>query len=83
MTMNMENWPLVTDEPVGIQDFRIITNTFRGFYRTSNNLIKKNWKMSTCNQLVLTTLGSRLIMPKISPQNLICAMIWNAHGGID
>ena len=81
--MNWENWPLVTDEPVEVQDFRKLTNPFRGIYRTFHNLIKKNWKMSICNQLVLETLGSRPIMPKKIPRKLICAVIWNAHGGID
>ena len=67
VTMNRENRLLVTDEPVEVQDFRKITNPFGGIYRTSHNLIKKNQKMSKCNQLILETLGSCLIMSKNLP----------------
>ena len=31
------------------------------------NLVKENWKMSTCNQLNLQTLGSHPIMPENLP----------------
>ena len=30
--MNRENWPLVVDEPVEVQDFRKITHHIRGIY---------------------------------------------------
>ena len=33
---------LITDEPVGAQDFREITHHFRGIYRIYLNLLKKN-----------------------------------------
>ena len=56
-TMTRENQQLVTDEPVGVQDCRKITNSFRGIYRIYPNLIKENRRMSRCNQLC----------PKISP----------------
>jgi len=83
VTMNGENWLLVTDEPVEVQDFRKITNFFGGIYRTFHNLIKENRKMSTCNRLVLETLTISTDHAQKSPWTLICAVIWNAHGGID
>ena len=49
---------------VEIQDCRKITNHYRGIYRIYPNLIKENWRMSTCNWSDLQTLGSQLIMPK-------------------
>ena len=39
------------------------------FYRIFPNLIKENWRMSTCNQLDLQTLGSQPVMPKNSPNH--------------
>ena len=45
----------------------IITNCFRGFYRTYPNLVKVNRRMSTCNRLDLGTLGFQPIMPKNLP----------------
>ena len=43
--MNVENWLLVTDEPVEVQDFRKTTNHFRGVYRMYLKSIKENQKM--------------------------------------
>ena len=48
-----ENRQLVTDEPVEVQDYRKITDHFRGIYRIYPNLIKENRRMSTCNRLDL------------------------------
>ena len=62
-TMTRENQQLVTDEPVGVQDCRKITNSFRGIYRIYPNLIKEIRGMSRCNQLDLQTLGSQPVMP--------------------
>jgi hypothetical protein len=66
-----ENQQLVTDEPVEfgkepvkVQDCRKITDRFRGNYEIYHNFIKENRRMSTCNQLDLQTLESRLIMPE-------------------
>ena len=45
-----------------------ITDHFRGIYRIYLRWIKKkNWKMSTCNQLDLESLGSWPTMPKNFP----------------
>ena len=74
-TMIGENRQLVTSEPVEfekepgeVQDCRKITDHFRGIYRLYPNLVKENRRMSTCNgRLDLQTLGSRPVMPKISP----------------
>ena len=67
---------LVTDEPVEfekqpvrVQDFRKITDLFRGIYRIYSNLIKENRRMSTCNRLDLETLGSQPVMPKNLPDH--------------
>ena len=72
--MIQENRQLVTDEPVEfekypveVEECRKITDQFRGIYRIYPNLIKKNWRMSTCNQL--HTLGSQPVMPKILPDH--------------
>ena len=62
--MNRENRLLVADEPVEVQDFRKIVDYFRRFCKVYSNLIKKNWKMSTCNLLDLLTLGYRPITSK-------------------
>ena len=72
-----ENRQVVTNElvefekePVEVhQDFREITDRFRGIYRIYPNLIKENRRMSTCNQLDLQTLGSHPIMPKNLPDH--------------
>ena len=65
-----ENQQLVTDEPVEIQDYRKITDCFKGIYKAYPNLIKENQRMSTCNRLDLQTLGSQLvIMPKNLPDH--------------
>ena len=51
-----------------VQDCRMITGRFRGICRTEYpNLIKENWRMSSCNRLDLQTLGPQLV---IMPQNL-------------
>jgi hypothetical protein len=50
--MIRENRRLITDEPVEVQDCKKITNHFRRSHKPYHNLIKKNWKMPTCNQLV-------------------------------
>ena len=69
--MIVESQQLVTDEsvefekyPVEVQDCKRITDHFRGIYRIYLNLMKENWRMSTCSWLDLQTLGSQLIMPK-------------------
>ena len=41
-----------------VPDFRRITHHCRGTYGIYPKLIKKNWKMSTCNRVALKTLGS-------------------------
>ena len=55
------------------QDCRKITNHFTGIYRILYpNLVKENWRMSTCNRLDLQTLGSQpVIMPQKSPQSVL------------
>ena len=40
--INWENQPLVTHEPVEVQDFRKIASRFRGIYRIYPNLTKKS-----------------------------------------
>ena len=71
-----ENRQLVTNEPVGfekspveVQDYRKITNRFRGIYGIYLNVIKENRRMSTCNRLDLQTLRSQPIMPKNLPDH--------------
>ena len=48
-------------------DCRKITDHFRGIYRIYPNLIKDNWRISTCNRLDLETLGSQPVMSKNLP----------------
>ena len=43
---------------VRVQDFRQISDHFRWIYTTYIKSIKQNWKISTCNQLDLKTLGN-------------------------
>ena len=69
-----KNRRLVTDEPVQfeeepveVQDFRRITNHFRGIYGIYLKCIKQNWKMSTCNRLDVESLQSWPTMPKNFP----------------
>ena len=57
-----ENRQLVTNELVEVQDWRKISDHFRGIYRIYPNPIKENRRMSTCNRLHLQTLGSQLVM---------------------
>ena len=71
-----ENQQLVTNEPVEfekepveVQDYRKITDHFRGIYRIYPNLTKENRRMSTCNRLDLQTLGSQRIMSKNLPHH--------------
>ena len=71
--------PLVTDElaefekkAVEVQDFRKITDPFRGVHRTFLHSTKKNRKMSTCNPV--GRLGNTWILTDFaqkSPQTLI------------
>ena len=65
------NWLcLRNNQPVEVQDFRRVTNHFRGMYGPYLNLIQKNWRMSSaCNRLDLQTPGSQLIMPKNLPHH--------------
>ena len=67
--MIRENWQLVIDGPVEVQDCREITNYFRGIYRIFHNLIKENCRMSTCDHLDLQTLGSQPFMPTNFPDH--------------
>ena len=66
-TMIMENWQLVVDKPVEVQDCKKFTDHFKGIYRIYPNLIKENRKMSTCHRLDLQILRSQLVMPKNLP----------------
>ena len=45
------------------------------------NLIKENWRMSTCNQLDLQTLGSQPIMPKNLPGHCSSRALDHRHNG--
>ena len=54
--MNGENQPLVTDEPIEVQDVRKIIDHFRRIYGIYLNVIKTNQKITTCNHLDLETL---------------------------
>ena len=71
VVMTGENRQLVTNEPVEVQDCRIITDHFRGICRIYLNLIKENQRMSTCNRLDLQTLGSQSVMPKNLPNHWV------------
>ena len=42
-----ENWQLVTDEPVEVQDCRKVTDCFGRIYIINPNLMKENKRMST------------------------------------
>ena len=56
---------------IEVQDYMKITDYSRGIYRIYHNLIKGNWRMSTCRRLDLQTLGSQLVMPKNLPDHWI------------
>ena len=60
---------LVTNEAVEVQDYRKITNHFRGTYKIYPNLIKENRRISTCNRLELQTLGFQPVKPKNLPDH--------------
>ena len=67
---------------VEVEDCKKITDHFRGIYRMHPNLMKENRRMSTCNQqLDLQTLGSQLVMPKISPEH--CSRHCHGHFNIE
>ena len=67
-----ENRPLVTNEPVEVEDCRNISDHFGGIYRIYSNLTKETRRMSTCNRLDLQTLGSQpVIVPKNLPDHCI------------
>jgi hypothetical protein len=69
-----ENWQLVINEPVEVQDCRRITDHFKGIYRVIYpTLIHENWRMSICNQLDLQRLGSQPVMPKNLPDHCFIA----------
>ena len=72
-----ENRQFITNEPVEFekwpveaQDCRKITDHFRGIYRIYPNLIKENWRISTCNRLDLQTLRSEPEYARKSPRSL-------------
>ena len=52
-----------------MEDYRKITDHFRGIYRIYPNLIKENRRMWTCNRLDLQTLGFQPVMPKNLPEH--------------
>ena len=73
-------WALVTDAPVefekqSIQDFGKIIDSSRDIYKILLNLMKKDRKMSTCDRLVLETLGSQAIRHKILPRNRTTSLL--------
>ena len=73
-SMIRENRQLVTDGSVEVQqDFRRITDHFRGIYGIYPKEYRENRRMWTCGWLDLQTLGSRPIMPKILPGH--CAVL--------
>ena len=45
-----------------------IADWIRGIFRIFFYFMKKNWKVLTCNRLILETLRSQLNMPKILPK---------------
>ena len=49
---NSKNLPLVTGKPVEVQDFKKITDLFRGIHGLYLKLIKENWTIATCPQFV-------------------------------
>jgi hypothetical protein len=64
LTLNKENQPLVTNEPVEFekqllkfQDFKKINHNVREIRGIHLKLIKKTRKIGTCNRLDLETLG--------------------------
>ena len=78
--MIRENRQLVTYEPVEfekqpveVQDWRKITDHFRGIYRIYPNFIEENRRMSACIRLHLQILGSQPVMPKNLPDHCIAA----------
>ena len=73
--------PTVIDEPVEVHSFRKIINHIGGIYRVYLKLIKKSWKMSTCNRLDLEILGFWPIMSKIHPGHML--MIRMRHDLLD
>ena len=48
---------LLTDEPVEVQGFGIITRRFKGVYEIHLKLVKKTRKITTCNGLDSETRG--------------------------
>ena len=67
---NKENSLLVTYEPyefekqlVEAQNFKKFTSHLREIYEIYLKPMKENWKITTCNQLDLGTLGFGPIMP--------------------
>lgn len=74
LAMNGENRPLVTDDPVEVEEklvkvSRLKENysSFTKIYKIYLKLMKTNQKVSTCIRLDFETLGSRPILPKFSP----------------
>ena len=73
-TMNGENRPLVTDEPVQLRNSRLKFKTSGKLPIISEESVEYTShyqsalrKITTCNRLDLETLGSRLLMPKNLP----------------
>ena len=81
--MIRENQQLVANEPVECEDlslevqtYKKITNKIEGNYRIYPNLIKENWRMSTCDRLDLQTLGSQPDMFKNLPDHCNLDNLW-------
>lgn len=67
-----ENRPLVTGEPLEVQDFMKTTDHLEEYIQNIPQLNKENPKdCQTCNQLDLETLGFWPMMPKISPDTAL------------
>ena len=81
--MIRENQQFVANEPVECEDlslevqtYKKITNKIEGNYRIYPNLIKGNWRMSTCDRLDLQTLGSQPDMFKNLPDHCNLDNLW-------
>ena len=52
---------------IEVQDYMKIIDHLKGIFKIYPNLIKENWRMSTCNRPDLETLGSQPIYAPIYP----------------
>ena len=75
-SMNRENRPLITYEPVEAQDFRKTTGHLWGMYGIYLKSVKTNRKITPCNRLGLENTRISADYAQKPPQTMVPILMW-------